>query len=87
MTGLEEDIAELEAELQAAVKEISRRWADLLDDLTTEELHPRRSDIEVRLVALAWLPSWLVMYKDGIHTRSVTIPAHLPTSAKPATLH
>jgi hypothetical protein len=87
MTGLEEDIAELEAELQAAAKEISRKWADLLDDLTTEELHPRRSDIEVRLVALAWLPSWLVVYKDGIHTRSVTIPAHLPTSAKPATSH
>jgi hypothetical protein len=42
MTGLEEDIAELEAELQAAVKEIRRKWADLLDDLTTEPSPTRR---------------------------------------------
>ena len=73
----EEDIVELEAELEEAAKEITRKWADLLDDLTTEELHPRRTDVDVRLVALAWLPSWLITYNDGVRSREATIAAYL----------
>jgi hypothetical protein len=80
---VEEEIAELEGELGAAVKEITDKWVDLLDDLTTEELHPRRTDVDVRLVALAWLPSWLITYNDGVRTREATVAAYLPPDAKP----
>jgi hypothetical protein len=75
---LEEDIAELEGELEEEAKAITRKWADLLDDLTIEELHPRRTDVDVRLVALAWLPSWLITYDDGIRPREATMAAYLP---------
>ncbi|UCC65412.1 MAG: hypothetical protein JSV36_10360 [Anaerolineae bacterium] len=80
---LEKEIAELEEELQAAAKDITRKWADLLDDVTTEELHPRRTDVDVQLVALAWLPSWLITYSDGIRIREATIAAYLPPQATP----
>jgi hypothetical protein len=73
---LEEEIAELEGELSAAVQEITRRWADLLDDLATEEFHPRRTDVDVRLVALAWLPSWQVTYNDGVRAHTATMAAY-----------
>ena len=73
---LEEEIAALEEELGAAAQEITRKWADLLDDLTTEELHPRRTDVDVRLVALAWLPSWQVSYHDEVRTRTATVAAY-----------
>jgi hypothetical protein len=78
IADLEEEIAELEEELRAAAQDITRKWADLLDELTTEEIHPRRTDVDVRLVALAWLPSWLVTYSDGIRTQTATIAAYLP---------
>jgi hypothetical protein len=73
---LEEEIAELETELAAAAQEITRQWADLLDDLATEELHPRRTDVDVRLLALAWLPTWLVTYDDGGRTQTAAVPAY-----------
>jgi chromosome segregation ATPase len=73
---LEEEIAALEEELGAAAQEITREWADLLDELTTEELHPRRTDVDVRLVALAWLPSWQITYHDGVRTRTATLAAY-----------
>jgi hypothetical protein len=76
IADLEEEIAALEAELQAATQEITRKWADLLDELTTESVHPRRTDVDVRLVALAWLPSWLVTYNDGMRTHTTTIAAY-----------
>jgi len=74
---LEEDIAELEAELQEATEEITRKWVDLLDDLSTEEIHPRRTDVDARLVALAWLPSWHITYDDRVRSRTATIAAYL----------
>jgi hypothetical protein len=83
---LEQEIAELEEELQTETKEITNRWVDLLDDLATEELHPRRTDVDVRLVALAWLPSWLITYNDGIRTREATVAAYLPPETTPPDL-
>jgi hypothetical protein len=83
---LEEEIAELEDELGAEIQAITDKWVDLLDDLTTEELHPRRTDVDVRLVALAWLPSWLITYKDGVRTREATVAAYLPPDATPPDL-
>jgi len=73
---LETEIAELEAELEAAAQEITQKWADLLDDLTTEAVHPRRTDVDVRLVALAWLPSWRITYHDGVRSHTATMAAY-----------
>ncbi len=73
---LEEDIAELEAELQAAAEEITRQWADSLEDLDVEEIHPRRSDVDVRLAALAWLPFWYITYTDGTGTGTAMVAAY-----------
>ncbi len=67
----------MEAELESAARDITRKWVDLLDDLAVEELHPRRTDVDVRLVALAWLPSWLVTYHDGERSREAMIAAYL----------
>ena len=63
-------------ELEEEAGEITQKWDDLMDDLETEELEPRRTDVDVQLVALAWMPSWLITYDDGGHTRTVAIPAH-----------
>jgi hypothetical protein len=83
---LEEEIAELEEELGTEIQAITDQWVDLLDDLTTEEIHPRRTDVDVRLVALAWLPSWLITYDDGIRAREATIAAYLPPETTPSDL-
>jgi len=76
ITELQEDIAELEEELKEAAEEITRKWDDLLDDLSTEEITPRRADVNVRLAALAWTPSWLITYNDGTGSRTATVPAY-----------
>jgi HAMP domain-containing protein len=82
ITELQEEITELEGELKEMADEITRKWADLLDDLSTEELAPRRTDINVRLVTLAWLPSWLISYTDGRRGQTATIAAYpLPKEA------
>jgi ribosome-associated translation inhibitor RaiA len=73
---LQTAINELEQELKEQTEAISLKWATLMDDLTTEEITPRRSDVNVDLVALAWLPQWLIRYDDGTTTRTATVAAY-----------
>jgi hypothetical protein len=76
IADLQGEVAKLEAELKQATDEITQRWDGVLDDLTTQELAPRRSDVEVNLVALAWMPSWLISYQQGGFTRTTKVRAY-----------
>jgi hypothetical protein len=73
---LTKDIAEVEEELKEAADDITQKWDNLMDDLTTEEIAPRRTDVNIQLTALAWLPSWLIHYDDGTGSRTATIAAY-----------
>jgi len=57
---LETDLDELQAELEREMARITPRWVDILRGLTRYTLHPRRTDVEVSMVGLAWVPSWVV---------------------------
>ncbi len=72
IADIKADIAELEAELKEATDEITERWVSALDELSTEEIAPRRTDVNVRLVALAWLPSWRIIAGSQVFT----VPAY-----------
>ena len=73
---LKREIAGLEADLKEQAEEITLKWAGILDEIGTEELTPRRADVTVDTVLLAWLPSWLVRYSDGMRNRIETIAAY-----------
>ena len=51
------------------------RWEARLEDFKELAITPRRADIEVSLFALAWVPSWYVVYKTGNITQSAVVPA------------
>ncbi|MCE7980808.1 MAG: hypothetical protein DYG89_06420 [Caldilinea sp. CFX5] len=76
IADLKQEIANLEQQLKEQSEEITLKWDSLLDDLSQTELSPRRTDIDVKLVALAWLPSWVIQYHDGQRLRNDTIAAY-----------
>lgn len=76
IADLKKAIADLEEQLKEQTAEITLKWDNLLDDLRKEELSPRRTDVDVKLVALAWLPSWVIRYPDGQRLRADTIAAY-----------
>ncbi len=73
---LRQEIAALETELEEAAREITRKWAEALDELDVVEIKPRRADVDVEMAALAWVPSWLVVYEDGGRMRSAAVAAY-----------
>jgi len=71
MARVKEDASKLEAELKKAVDKIVEKYEKISEDLRLVEFKPRRSDVKINLVALAWKPYWIVDYKEkGISHRS-----------------
>ncbi|BCX48366.1 ATP-binding protein [Haloferula helveola] len=54
--GIEEDIAEMKAELEEDVRKLSEEFDPQSLELETEVLKPTRANVEVDEVALLWLP-------------------------------
>lgn len=73
---IKEDVLQLEGELKESVKEITDKWDKVQEELIIEEIKPRRSDVKVHLVALAWTPFWQAAYKEGGLPQSMLIPAY-----------
>ncbi|MEM7131815.1 MAG: hypothetical protein AAF702_36210 [Chloroflexota bacterium] len=73
---LKEAIADTQEELETQAREVTMKWAKLMDEVDTEELKPRRTDVKIELVALAWKPLWSIHYTDGRRRDSIVIPAY-----------
>jgi hypothetical protein len=53
-----QEFADLERELSEEIEKISERIDTASEQLEEVEIRPRKSDIKVKLVALAWAPYW-----------------------------
>lgn len=75
---LEEDLATLQSDMEAEMSEATEEWTQAAEQIEEVKVTPRKSDIDVHLVTLAWMPSWEVSYQDsrGL-ARTDTVPAYL----------
>lgn len=74
---MEADLADLKSQMEAEMSATTDVWAKAADDVKEVRVAPRKSDVDVHLVALAWAPSWEVTYQDarGL-ARTETVPAY-----------
>jgi len=70
--GSEEQIARLKAEtddmrreMEKEAEDVADQWADVAEDLETYAVKPRRSDVNVQLVSVAWTPYWEIGYASA----------------------
>ncbi len=69
--------AELKAELEREANALTEQWSQAAQDIEEIKVMPRKTDIKVQLVALAWAPSWEISYEDlRGRTRVETVPAY-----------
>ncbi|NPA90167.1 MAG: DUF87 domain-containing protein [Chloroflexi bacterium] len=73
---IQQEIEELNEELQAEIDEIKQQWEEVLDDIEEDAIKPRRADIQVEQVALAWRPYWRVVVRTSFGRESVLVPAY-----------
>ncbi len=60
----QKEIVELEEEAEDALREIQEKWEDVAQDTTTIPVTPAKSNINVTLFGVAWLPHHIVQADD-----------------------
>jgi hypothetical protein len=60
---LEADIEDMREEMEEEAEAIAEKWADALEEVESYTVKPRRSDVQVEVVALGWAPFWEIGYR------------------------
>ena len=83
ITETKEEIAELKIEmkklnneLKEAVDDIVEKLEKVEESIFIEELKPQRTDINVQIVSLAWLPFWKITYHANGSIQNLDMPAY-----------
>jgi hypothetical protein len=66
---LKQEAAALEEELRGQTAAITERWEKAVENLETVAITPRRGDVDVDIIAVAWEPYWLIGYTDSSGAR------------------
>ena len=56
LLDLQQRLQDLNAELETEVEALTARFEQDLEELDTLALKPRKTDIDIRIMALAWVP-------------------------------
>jgi hypothetical protein len=79
--ALQEEIEALEEELKEETERITEEWDESLQELKEISIRPRKRDIDVKMLSVAWLPHWQVKYVDAQgNSTTATLPAYLRLS-------
>ncbi len=73
---IKEDLKRLEEEISEKAKEISDKWAEATENVTTQEIRAKKSDIDPSFVALAWAPFWMFVLESGKAKRKKFVKAY-----------
>jgi hypothetical protein len=55
---LQAEIEDLEKEARRELEELAEAWGERIEDLEEVEVRPRRADVRIEYLGLAWLPQW-----------------------------
>ena len=65
LAALQKDVEELRQEMKDALDDVTRRWAEKLDDIQELKVTPRRTDVGIEVFGLAWVPLWAITTDSG----------------------
>ena len=74
---LKADIEDLKGQMEEDANALIQKWAEVVDAIEEVKITPRRTDVDVQMVTLAWAPTWEVTYEDARgRSRTDAAPAY-----------
>jgi ElaB/YqjD/DUF883 family membrane-anchored ribosome-binding protein len=62
---LQSEMDDIRRNMEKEANAVSNRWSTALDNIETYSVKPRRSDVQVDIVALGWAPYWELDCRSG----------------------
>ncbi|MER2599339.1 MAG: DUF87 domain-containing protein [Caldilineales bacterium] len=76
ISTLSSDIGQLRAELDEQSRTITDQWNTAITNIEQSPVRPRKSDVGIQQMAVAWTPQWLITFRDaGGHARTEVVSA------------
>jgi hypothetical protein len=73
---LNQQIEELQTELESVSREAEARWDQAQHEIEVYHVRPRKTDVNIQHLAVAWTPQWLVTITDASgQVRTETVSA------------
>ena len=70
---MNQQIAETQQALQEASDQITEQWNTVVEKVEQFQVRPRKSDVKVRQMAIAWTPQWQVTFSDAVGAAHIEI--------------
>jgi len=65
ISELEQQMEEIHREWDEALSELAHRVANMSRQIEEVEIKPKKTDIDVTVFGVAWVPSWRISYEDA----------------------
>ena len=80
---LKADADDLKSQLESDAEALGHEWEEVAAETEERVIRPRRTDVRVDSVTLAWVPTWELDYEDSHgRKRTAAIPAYTTEEAK-----
>ena len=76
ISSLNKEMESLENELKAQIEIIKQRREQEINDVKEVIIQPKKSDIEIKMVSLAWIPKWEISYNENGNKKMEIMPAY-----------
>ncbi|KYC48838.1 MAG: hypothetical protein AMQ74_01564 [Candidatus Methanofastidiosum methylothiophilum] len=76
IVSINQEMESLENELKAQIEIIKQRREKEINEVKEVIIQPKKSDIEIKMVSLAWIPKWEITYKENGNKKMEIITAY-----------
>ena len=76
IVSLGKEMESLENELKAQIEIIKQRREKEISEVKEVIIQPKKSDIEIKMISLAWIPKWEISYNENGNKKTEMIPAY-----------
>jgi hypothetical protein len=71
------DVDDLKSQMEQDVEQLTKQWDAAAAGVQSVKIVPKKTDIDVQMVVLAWAPAWEMTYQDPRgRSRTDTVPAY-----------
>ncbi len=76
ITSINKEMESLENELKAQIEIIKQKREKEISDVKEVIIQPKKSDIEIKMISLVWIPQWELTYNENGSRKTEIVPAY-----------
>ncbi len=76
IANLNKEMESLENELKTQIEIIRQKREKEINDVKEVAIQPKKSDIEIKMISLAWIPQWKIVYNENGNKKTEIVPAY-----------